>query len=331
MLQQWFHGLRRAWDQAKDEYQSSSRQQKHKQTSRRRADQNRKAQGRSVSAVGRSVRSGKKNLGDQSGINTTSSRQQPIVTTSHAPEHVSSYNATLLDDDFLKDIRAEGSQVDMITRTEPALRLKGDIALAHEPTDTTAAFQENDKYLLDKTVDETAHGSHMSKRRLSASITLTEIDEEYILRVEQKVRRLERELEQARARLSIYERSERLPKKEQEVGDGTVLPADDEVAMQTSSHHPKSTTKSPRQGLTDAAYATTDVPVQANIIRPSLHETPAKSLYEEAFVLSPVGLEFSPVRIEQADLSNGEIARKEAVNALKERVKQSSAHFDLPL
>lgn len=172
-----------------------------------------------------------------------------------------------------------------------------------------------------------------SRKRSAASIESTpELSEEYVLRVQRRVEQLERELELARARLSLYE-NDRLTISQANPNQNTESTTqearytsygdDRSRALQEGDYHEYATSNAPSiQRQLESPEVEEAGAAIATILNTSPSARRKQEESEDPFYLSPGKLVLSPVQVHVADVSNGEIARKQAVQALKRRIKR---------
>lgn len=338
----WIEGLKDAWKQAKLEHELSKSPMHNRAT---RFDDIRRER-RKVRTDTRleKERLGRRDAGERlrrAAITGTSRRGRVQGARDTVPNIADS---SILDASFLRSIDQKCKGPTKTPMGPPDVRSAERRPSMLEP-DRDISRDESENHKVTSTQLEATLEQANLKRSHSSVVSISDINEEYIMQVQRRVRQLETELEIARSRLSVYEKADRttqcrpddltrpaatisIPahgsaslRDELQTSDTPSVPEDETRVFETTPSQPYTNEESTSSIASDSVQQ-----AEAVIESRTPYRNKQSARFEkpdsDAFCLSPIPIEFSPVRVELADVSNGEIARKEALHALKECPKR---------
>lgn len=326
-FQEWLLGVKTAWKEAKE--QSSQRSAKYV----RKTDQARPISSRTSRDTNsvvtlpatRDVSDVERDAKTQKRESTKALKLQDVDGFENPPDR------SILDADFLREIdrRAADHVVPIATRQSTGI----------------VEIQEARPFLPTPRKNSIAAPTVLeacTKRSHADSSMVADIED--VMRARKKVKQLEEQLEIAQAELSMYTSSlaSFTLTQDQSLLDESMhnesFGSKHDIKHNSSTdgrsrrrtYKPRtSTSPTPReaQGSRNRSPTGDDAPrIDSSQLDGNLKkaDTPDKerSLSSEKFILSPCEMELSPVKMSLEDFSNGEIARKDAVKALKKRINK---------
>lgn len=304
-LGEWLKGIKSAWHQARQEYQLTRRKGRKLDRSSCANDASKVNYSRRMRRPIGPSRSLSRSTGDKPSDRITEdlSRAQE----SCASISVEVPSNTILNESFLKEVNRQRDRI------SPIVTDSGTNKTRRKAANVDGA--ENGLEEMPKIVPPTRTGTKRSLSCVSDDVIAPEMSREYISRMQRRMKQLEIELEEARNRLSLYERSEGSTSSPTQ---GNVRSDESMKTFSQQSLTQLSNSIVPDSGVNNNSSS------EISYISVMQDDHNVFSAEDDSFYLSPSKLLLSPVQLSIADLTNGEIARKEAVQALKHRIQQTA-------